>query len=284
MSRERPVYRKILLLTRKELESVQIARRIDSVPLLEILGRIHAFISPELLPQPWIDIVNAPDVLLLDTDSIHIPKAVLGRLTPQLAQTYRIVPLSVDREVLTLATGEELDARRLNDLQLLFQTDCTGAICTPAAMEALLDHFYPMSRAERQRLKEGMEETPVTPPQRPQPPEESPDEFVDALLIQAVSLGVERLLFVEGPASLKILSVRQGAEQLVDYLPKGFGHSVMAELNDRLGLAPGDLRKTSSGEALVKVSGRRIRLRLAQAAGPDGRQWTLHLQEYGHQN
>ena len=62
MSMETPAYRQILLLSYSEMDSVDVARRIEDAPLLTILGRIDAFVSPELLPQAWIDIINADDL------------------------------------------------------------------------------------------------------------------------------------------------------------------------------------------------------------------------------
>lgn len=279
MARKIPPYRKILLLTRKELESVHISRRIVKAPLLAILGRLQSFVSPELLPQPWIDIINAPDVLLLETDSLHIPKSILSRSTTQLAQTYRVVPLSLDGNVLTVATGGELDDRRLYDLRLMLQFECTGAVCTPKAIEALLNRYYPMTPGDVKKLQERLEEEgPATVP-RPVP-EESVTEFVDQLLIQAVDTGAQKLLFLEGTASLKILSVSQGNETLVDYLPKGFGHTVILELNGRLGIVPRDLGQNSVGQTSVKVAGKRVWLRwTANSAGEGERGWTLTIDD-----
>ena len=265
MSRETPAYRQILLLSASEMESVDVARRIDDAPLLTILDRIDVFVSPELLPQAWIDIINDDDLLLLNAETIYIPESVITQVSEKIAYLYHLVPLSEDSSVLTVAIGEPIP-ETAEDLMFLLQKQFTLALCTPNASRNLLARFYPAPDGKIEKIKEKLSEVET---RRQQPIKEpTPAEFLDDLLIESVRQQAVKLTFLKQKVSLKILCINDDEETLVDYLPRNFGLRVLAELQDLLNIPPrGLFEKLSSHEAIIRIDDQHVRLQAEKLTG-----------------
>ena len=97
---------------------------------------------------------------VIDLESVDtIPSEVLDKVSPSLAKIYRIVPVSLDGETLTVAMADPLNVNALDDLRLMLSMDVVGAVSSESAVEAAIDKFYADRRESVEEILEEMEKT-----------------------------------------------------------------------------------------------------------------------------
>jgi len=89
----------------------------------------------------------------VDLDEMNIPLEVIESVSPSMAQVYKIIPVSRDGGVLTLALGHPDNIQALDDLKfLLGEPEIRGAVSTPEAVDRAFAKYY----AENPETVEGI--------------------------------------------------------------------------------------------------------------------------------
>ena len=86
----------------------------------------------------------------VDLNKVDVPPEVLGIMSSQMAQTYRVIPfdLGADGKVLSLAIDNPDNFRATDDLQTLLSYRIKPFLANPTDMQNALDRFYPEGEQE----------------------------------------------------------------------------------------------------------------------------------------
>ncbi len=81
----------------------------------------------------------------VDLGAMDIPQEVIDLIPAQMANTYKIVPFSYERErnLIKIAVSSPDNFRATDDLHTLMGFDVTAAICDKASLQQALDKYYP---------------------------------------------------------------------------------------------------------------------------------------------
>ena len=87
---------------------------------------------------------------VVDLSKVDVPAEVLGVMSSQMAQTYRVIPidLGADGKVLSLAIDNPDNFRATDDLQTLLSYRIKPFLASPTDMQNALDRFYPEGEQE----------------------------------------------------------------------------------------------------------------------------------------
>ncbi|MFO7900845.1 MAG: ATPase, T2SS/T4P/T4SS family [Planctomycetota bacterium] len=108
---------------------------------------VHALAS-----QAGMEVVKLES---LDT----IPAELLDKVGPSLAKIYRIVPVKMEDNTLTVAMADPLNMNALDDLRLMLDCDVRGAVSTESAVDGAIERFYADRRESVEEIIDEMDET-----------------------------------------------------------------------------------------------------------------------------
>ena len=99
-----------------------------------------------------IGVVDQDDILLalghqagmevVDLDDIEIPEDVVKRVSPTVANTYQIMPVSFENGVLTVAMANPLEVHALDDLRFMVDCDVKGAVSNEKSVLEAVERYY----------------------------------------------------------------------------------------------------------------------------------------------
>jgi len=87
-----------------------------------------------LAKQAGMEVVNLDDT--------EIPQDLLERVSPSVAQVYRIVPVRFQGDVLTVALADPTHLKTLDDLRFMLGCDIRGAVATEASVDRAIQQYY----------------------------------------------------------------------------------------------------------------------------------------------
>ena len=97
---------------------------------------------------------------VIELDNIDtIPSEVLDRVSASLARIYRIVPIRVENDTLTVAMADPLNVNALDDLRIMLGVDVTGAVSSESAIDNAIEKFYADRRESVEELLDEMEQS-----------------------------------------------------------------------------------------------------------------------------
>ena len=111
----------------------------------EKLGKIAedmALITDDQLAQALAEQMNMQVISLADT---KLESELMGMLTETMAQLYRVVPVSFEGNLLTVATAEPEKLTIQDELRTFLGHDVRSVVCTNREVQDVLDKFYASS-------------------------------------------------------------------------------------------------------------------------------------------
>lgn len=111
----------------------------------EKLGKIAedmALITDDQLAQALAEQMNMQVISLADT---KLEPEVMGMLTETMAQLYRVVPVTFEGNLLTVATAEPEKLTIQDELRTFLGHDVRSLVCTNREIQDVLDKFYASS-------------------------------------------------------------------------------------------------------------------------------------------
>ncbi|MEM7166173.1 MAG: ATPase, T2SS/T4P/T4SS family [Planctomycetota bacterium] len=79
---------------------------------------------------------------VVDLASIAIPQELIDMVGVNIAETYRVIPVSMENGVLTLALADPLNVNVLDDLKFMLNTEVQGAVSDEEAVSAAIEKYY----------------------------------------------------------------------------------------------------------------------------------------------
>ncbi len=79
---------------------------------------------------------------IIDLEHLEIPKEVVDMVSPSVAQVYRIVPVSFEDGVLTVAMADPLNVNAIDDLRFMLNCDVSGAVSNEGAVNEAIEKYY----------------------------------------------------------------------------------------------------------------------------------------------
>jgi len=109
------------------------------------------YIQPEDLS---LALARQSGMEVVDLDSTDIPAAVINRLSAAIAHAYRVIPVSHDDGVLTVALADPTHLKTLDDLRFLLDCEVRGAVSNEKAVGRALERYYSTQEDIEQVLQE----------------------------------------------------------------------------------------------------------------------------------
>jgi len=79
---------------------------------------------------------------VVNLDELEIPPTVVERVSPSVADAYRVIPVEYTDGVLTVAMADPLNISALDDLKFLLSCDIKGAVSDEEAVKRAYDKYY----------------------------------------------------------------------------------------------------------------------------------------------
>ncbi|MFQ5655264.1 MAG: GspE/PulE family protein [Planctomycetota bacterium] len=78
----------------------------------------------------------------VDLDGVDIPPELIDLVPVNIVETYRVMPVSKDNGVLTLALADPLNISVLDDLKFMLNTEVKGAVSDESAVSRAIEKYY----------------------------------------------------------------------------------------------------------------------------------------------
>ncbi|TFH46816.1 MAG: pilus assembly protein PilB, partial [Lysobacterales bacterium] len=88
----------------------------------------------------------------VNLDDLEIPPDVLEKVSVSIASIYRIVPVSFENNVLTVAMAEPHNLDVLDDLRFMLSCEVKGAIATESSVDGAIERYYATRKQEVDNL------------------------------------------------------------------------------------------------------------------------------------
>lgn len=126
----------------------------------EILGQVAlkmGLISNDQLTEALAEQWGMPVVNLAET---NIPPKVIDLVPSTMAEVYKIMPISMRDNVLTVAMADPQNLGALDDLRNFIGMEVRGAVSSPAAVEAAIQRHYAAKEDSIEEVIAGLENMP----------------------------------------------------------------------------------------------------------------------------
>jgi len=97
------------------------------------------YIQPEDLS---LALAKQSGMEVVDLGSMEIPASVISRISPAIAHAYRVIPVSYEDNVLTVALADPTHLKTLDDLRFLLDCEVRGAASNEKDVARALDTYY----------------------------------------------------------------------------------------------------------------------------------------------
>jgi type IV pilus assembly protein PilB len=106
------------------------------------IGRVLVDLGVVTENDIFLAIAKQVGMDIIDLEHMEISKDVIERVTPSVAQVYRIIPVSFEGGVLTVAMADPLNVNAIDDLRFMLNCDVMGAVSNEQAVAAAIEKYY----------------------------------------------------------------------------------------------------------------------------------------------
>jgi len=96
---------------------------------------------------------------IVEIDHMEIPPEVIARASSSVVQIYRIIPISYEDNLLTVAMADPLNVNALDDLKFMLQCEVKGVVAEPEAVDHAIEKYYSTEEESVEALLDELEET-----------------------------------------------------------------------------------------------------------------------------
>jgi len=97
------------------------------------------YITPENMT---IALATQSGMKTVDLEAAEVGPSIINRVSPAIAQAYRIIPVAFDNGVLTVALADHTHLKTLDDLRFLLNCEVEGAVSNEEDVNHALDTYY----------------------------------------------------------------------------------------------------------------------------------------------
>jgi type IV pilus assembly protein PilB len=126
------------LLTEKELEEALAHQTTNGGALGRVLVDLGVATENDIL----LAIAKQAGMDIIDLQHLEIPKEVISMVSPSVAQVYRIVPVSFENGMLTVAMADPLNVNAIDDLRFMLNCEVNGAVANEQAVQEAVEKYY----------------------------------------------------------------------------------------------------------------------------------------------
>jgi len=257
------------LITAKQLEQVRRHQARTGQPQHRLLVTLN-LASEEHIYRAHAKLNNLEYVEL---DKVEIPQSVLEAVPIRLVFHYRMVPLALEGDLLTVALSEPLKQLDQGNLRLLLNKRLKMVIAAPSAIHAILKQKFGIGAATIEKLREekggasSSEETVfvVKSDETNQVSDTTIADFVDQILFEAVGLQATDIHIEPYGSSIRLRYRIDGLMQPVP-LPAGlhqFYPTLVSRLKVMAGLDIAERRLPQDGRIAIKRGNESYDLRVS---------------------
>ncbi|MBI5307003.1 MAG: Flp pilus assembly complex ATPase component TadA, partial [Planctomycetes bacterium] len=136
------------LVTEEQLQEALIVQKQKGGLMGDILVNLR-HVTDEQICQALGDYLGLE---IVNIDNMDVPSNVVDLIPPAIAQLYRVVPVSVKDDTLTVAMADALDFGILDDLRLMLKHSLKPVLCHKDAVGRALEKYYPKKHESVEQL------------------------------------------------------------------------------------------------------------------------------------
>ncbi|MEK7699756.1 MAG: ATPase, T2SS/T4P/T4SS family, partial [Planctomycetota bacterium] len=138
------------LVTEEQVKEALVVQKQKGGLMGDILVNLR-YVTDEQICQALGDYLGLE---IVNLDSIDIPSNVINLIPPAIAQLYRVVPISMkeDSLTITIAVADALDFGILDDLRLMLKHSLNPVLCHKDAVIRALEKYYPKKHESVEQL------------------------------------------------------------------------------------------------------------------------------------
>lgn len=254
----------------KQLEQVRRHQARVNQPQHRLLVELN-FATEEDTYRALAELNNLP---YIDLSSADIPQEVLNSVPLKLIFHYRMVPVSIQADTLTVALSEPLKQLELGNLRLVLKKKLKTVIASPSAIHNFLKNKFGLGAATIEKLRQekgGSQSTdeiifdvkPVT--ETTQTVDPTIADFVDQIILEALRLQATDIHIEPYGASIRLRYRIDGLMQPIP-LPSGlrqFYNPIVSRLKIMAGLDISERRLPQDGRIAMKLGNEDYDLRVS---------------------
>lgn len=138
------ILKDMCLINEEKLQEALIAQKQKKEKLGETVIRL-GFVNREQVQNAISKYLGMECV---DISNLELPKEAIEKISPSIAQIYRVIPISFKDNVLELAQENALKIDQLHDITLLFGYKIRGVICDNRDIDKAIEKYYPPGQYE----------------------------------------------------------------------------------------------------------------------------------------
>ena len=108
-----------------------------------LLGDILVSLKHVTNEQIILALSNYLDIEIVNIEENEIPEETIELVPPAIAQLYRIIPISLKDDVLTVVQEDALNLEAKDDLRLILKHNIKSVLCHKDAIARTLEKYYP---------------------------------------------------------------------------------------------------------------------------------------------
>ena len=93
---------------------------------------------------------------VVDLEHMEVKDDIIKKLSPSMANIYRIVPIAFENNVLTVAMADPMNVNALDDLRFLLNCEVQGAVAAEKAVVDAIEHYYGSETERIEDILEGL--------------------------------------------------------------------------------------------------------------------------------
>jgi len=226
------------------------------------------------------DVAQAVGVQLgmevINLDTIDVPQTMIERVSVTVAQTYRIIPVAIEDDVLLVAMADPGNIGALDDLRFFLDCEVRGCIADAEAWQRAFSKYYADQTESVTSIIHQMEQDDVRVPVTTTPTEtidlESIEEMADAapvrkllnlVLLQAIKDKASDIHFEPFEDEFKIRYRMDGVLYEMVPPPKHLALAIASRIKVMANMDIAERRRPQDGRIELNVGGNPIDLRIS---------------------
>jgi type II secretion system protein E len=272
-------------INRKQLAECLGRQANEKKPLGKLL-RDAGYIDDEQLAEALADRLDLAYYRLEETT---LEPEVISALSPRQAEKYRLIPVSLSADRLTLATAEPLDLERIDQLREVLSFRIKLAVASETQIEAALKKYYSASLDSVATVLEDLRETDLSNYQNENlhhisldSPENAANEapiirLVNTMISGAVKAGASDIHLEPFEDEIKVRYRVDGVLQETHSPPVNLYAAVVSRIKLMAGMDITERRTPQDGRIKIMINRRELDLRVAVAPTMHGEEVVMRV-------
>jgi len=211
----------------------------------------------------------------VDLDKIEIPPELIERVPPEVANTYKVVPVAEEKGVLYVAMKDPLDVKTLDSLRFLIGDRVEGVMSEPEAVERAVERYYGGATESTGDILRGLDDSALEEFEKVEAEtidEETITRLADAapvkkllslILLNAIRDKASDIHFEPFENEFKVRYRVDGALYEMQPPPKALGVALTSRIKVMANLNIAERRLPQDGRIVINVAGNMVELRIS---------------------